>query len=271
MRNVKVPPFAQEQLSEDEEIIQGCGWLDGERAKVYCATDKRLLGFEGGSYIGSIKYSNISGITFKAYHPKLAVIVGLALGIPFIVLGIYFLTLISRQEAGPASNYIMGGAICISMGLFILLGLCLIKTSYYQLKIRGLSQTDMQKWRISGRWGGRRSEEAEKLSKILEEKICVSREIVREEGGEEISLKQPKQVEATLWKRTIEVALGIGIVAGFAGIFGKQWGVAALVLCSLLTLPSMVNSWGKRLAAIAIALVLAVLISTVLPLLLQHE
>lgn len=77
--------------------------------------------------------------------------------------------------------------------------------------------------------------------------------------------KQSKQSEPTSWKRTIESALGVGIVAGIVGIFSIRWGVGVLVFLSLFILSTAVKPFVKRLAAIAMALVVAVIVSNVIP------
>ncbi len=82
---------------------------------------------------------------------------------------------------------------------------------------------------------------------------------------EETLSKQSKQSEPTSWKRIIESALGVGIVAGIVGIFSIWWGVGVLVFLSLFFLSTVVKPFVKRLAAIAMALVVAVIVSNVIP------
>lgn len=85
-------------------------------------------------------------------------------------------------------------------------------------------------------------------------------------GDEIMNGDEKKDEEPTTWGDTIANAIGAGAVAGFVGYFGIRWGVGALVFFYLLVFPGLIKPFSRRLAAMAIALVVAVLVSDLIPL-----
>jgi len=177
MAKIKVPESVKERLSEDEEVIGKVSSASGFTAVDYYATNKRVLRFALSgwwylligvfyvlipkSYRGAIEYSRISKVTLKEHHPKWQVILGLILGLPFIVVGIGVLFVPSAA-----------GAFFILLGLFSIGMLCGIKQAFYQFEIVGFSEQQMEDWRIvRPMFGfGRLKKQADEFAKMVEER-----------------------------------------------------------------------------------------------------
>ena len=177
MAKIKVPEPVKERLLENEEVMGKVSTGSGSLIVDYYATNRRVLQFSTSSwwylltgvfymlipkpYRDAIEYSRISKVTLKEHRPKWQVVLGLVLGLPFIVVGIG--VLVTGEGIG---------LFFILLGLFAIGMLWGMKQAFYQFEIVGFSEQQMEDWRIvRPMFGfGRLKKEADEFAKMVEER-----------------------------------------------------------------------------------------------------
>ena len=154
-----IPENVRTHLLADERVIGRFSSIFRE----YYATDKRLIGFQRPdwvqvllilgilpgvlaiiltqkAYMGACEYSRISGVNRLLQGQVILGVLGIIIGIPMVIGGIYVLATFEDPS---------GGFVLLIIGVFAFTALWLGRPSSYRLGIAGLPKTEERKWFIS--------------------------------------------------------------------------------------------------------------------------
>lgn len=173
----KVPKSVQEHLLPDEDVIGRFSTIWRE----YYATDKHLIGFGRPDwvqvflvlgilpgilailltrkvYLGTLEYSKISEVNRVLLRQVVLVALGIILGVPMVIGGIFVLA---------TAEYPGGGWVLLIMGAFVIIALWLGRPSFYQLKIADLPKAQKRKWFISKSKGLQSKNSADRFAELI--------------------------------------------------------------------------------------------------------
>jgi len=176
-----VPEKVQTHLLPNEKVIGRFSSIWRE----YYATDKRLIGFQRPDwvqwllilgllpgilaiiltrkeYMGACEYSKISGVDRVRLGQVVLGALGIIIGIPMIIGGIF--VLVTFEDPG-------GGLVLLILGVFAFTVLWFGRPSFYQLRIAGLPKSEQQKWFFSKSKWLKHKNSADKFAELIMTKI----------------------------------------------------------------------------------------------------
>jgi len=184
MSSIKdVPENVKTHLLPDERVIGRFSSIFRE----YYATDKRLIGFQRPDwvqvllilgilpgilaiilthkvYMGACEYSKISGVNRVLQGQVILGVLGIIIGIPMVIGGIYVLA--TFEDPG-------GGFVLLILGVFAFTALWLGRPSSYRLGIAGLPKAEERKWFLSKSKGLKRKNSADEFAELIMTRIKV--------------------------------------------------------------------------------------------------
>jgi hypothetical protein len=178
-----VPENVKTHLLPDEKVIGRFSSIFRE----YYATDKRLIGFQRPdwvqlllilgilpgilaiiltrkTYMSALEYSKISGVNRVLQGQVIVGALGIIIGIPMVIGGIYVLA--TSEDSGA-------GFLLLIMGVFVFTALWLGRPSSYRLRITGLPKSEEREWFFSKSKWLKRKNSADEFAELIMTRIKV--------------------------------------------------------------------------------------------------
>jgi hypothetical protein len=178
-----VPENVKTHLLPDEKVIGRFSSIFRE----YYTTDKRLIGFQRPDwvqmllilgilpgvlaiilthkvYMGACEYSKISGVTRVLQGQVILGALGIIIGIPMVIGGIYVLA--TFEDSG-------GGFVLLIMGVFAFTALWLGRPSSYRLGIASSPKAEERKWFFSKSKWLKRKNSADEFAELIMTRVKV--------------------------------------------------------------------------------------------------
>lgn len=183
---VKITKDMQKRLQKNERVIAKMSGTSNYWNSVdYYASNKRILKFHRPGwwifllgifgllvkkyYADESEYGSLSKITKGSNYPLPVLILGIAIGIPMLIIGLCFFTV--WNSSNDSSFY---GFIYTFLGLFMIAIFLWVKQSYYQFEFTDIGAKKAKDWRIYIPPFAWRANNIRLFIKLVEEKAGIS-------------------------------------------------------------------------------------------------